>query len=75
MVIRIGTELESAIAESARRSGSTVQELVLTILNQRFLNQSRLAPRDEWERRLLASASDCGVSLPNLALTSEAIYD
>ncbi|MFN0021423.1 MAG: hypothetical protein ACKVP0_24495 [Pirellulaceae bacterium] len=32
-------------------------------------------PRDEWERRLLAVASDCGVSLSNEALGREEMYD
>ena len=32
-------------------------------------------PRDEWERRLLAIATDCGVSLSNEALGREEMYD
>jgi hypothetical protein len=34
-----------------------------------------LEPQDEWERRLLAAAVDCGVSLPNSALSSDELYD
>ena len=29
--------------------------------------------RDEWERRLLGAATDCGVSLPYSALSSEGL--
>jgi hypothetical protein len=32
-------------------------------------------PRDEWERRLLSIATDCGVSLSNEALGREQMYD
>ncbi len=32
-------------------------------------------PRDEWERRLRAAASDCGVSLSDEAVSSEGIYE
>jgi predicted DNA-binding antitoxin AbrB/MazE fold protein len=34
-----------------------------------------LEPRDEWERGLLSAAKDCGVSLSNSDLSSEALYD
>jgi predicted DNA-binding antitoxin AbrB/MazE fold protein len=32
-------------------------------------------PRDDWERRLQSAAIDCGVSLPDTALASDALYD
>ena len=32
-------------------------------------------PRDEWERRLLALGTDCGVSLSDEALSREEMYD
>lgn len=34
-----------------------------------------LAPRDEWERRLRAIGTDCGVSLSDEALSREELYD
>jgi predicted DNA-binding antitoxin AbrB/MazE fold protein len=34
-----------------------------------------LEPRDEWERKLLEAATDCGVSLSNEALSSEGLYE
>jgi hypothetical protein len=33
------------------------------------------APQDEWERKLLESTVDCGVSLPHSALSSEGLYE
>ncbi len=32
-------------------------------------------PRDEWEQRLVALPKDCGVSLPDSALSSEELYE
>jgi hypothetical protein len=32
-------------------------------------------PRDDWERRLREAASDCGVSIPDSALSSEGLYE
>ena len=32
-------------------------------------------PRNDWERRLLAIASDCGTSLSNEAVSSEGLYE
>lgn len=39
------------------------------------ISQVTLHPRDEWERRLLAIATDCGVSLSNESLGREEMYD
>jgi len=32
-------------------------------------------PADEWERRLFAAAIDCGVSVPDSALSSDGLYE
>lgn len=45
-------------------------------LRDRFLPKViSIEPRDEWERRLLEAATDCGVSLSNEALSSERLYE
>ncbi len=76
MVITLGPELESALNDLARRQGVTAEALVLNALRQKFLAPAPLIePRDEWERRLLSAATDCGVSLPNEAVSSEGLYD
>jgi len=75
MVITVDPELEAALAASARAGGTTPEVMVLTALRERFLNRPAVTPRDEWERRLFAAASDCGVSLSDAALSREALYD
>jgi hypothetical protein len=75
MVVTLGPELEAALKEQARRQGVAPEVLAIKALQERFLAAAPLQPRDEWERGLLAAARDCGVSLPDSALSSEAIYD
>ena len=76
MVIRLGSELEAALIESARRQGVAPEALALDVLRERFLAAtSAVRPKDEWERRLLGVATDCGVSLPNSALSSDGLYE
>ena len=76
MVITLGPELEAALNEAASRRGVAPEVLALNALRERFLGiASSLQPRDEWERGLLEAARDCGVSLPDSALSSEGLYD
>jgi hypothetical protein len=76
MVLTLGPELEAALSEAASQRGVAPEELALAALHERFLGAaSSLQPRDEWERGLLAAARDCGVSLPDSALSSEGLYD
>jgi hypothetical protein len=76
MVITLGAELEAALSEAARRQGVAPEVLAVNALRERFLGlTSALQPRDEWERGLLEAARDCGVSLPDAALSSEGLYE
>jgi hypothetical protein len=75
MVITLGHELEAALSEVARRQGVSPEALALNALRERFLAAAPPQPRDEWERRLLGLAKDCGVSLPDWAVSREALYD
>jgi hypothetical protein len=75
MVINLDAELEAALTELARLRGIAPEELALNALRQRFLVAAAMQPRDDWERGLLAAASDCGVSLSNEAVSSEGLYD
>ncbi|MBY0525362.1 MAG: hypothetical protein K2R98_18285 [Gemmataceae bacterium] len=76
MVLTLPPELEAALNERAKKKGVTPQEIALDALHERFLGSlPLLEPRDEWERRLRAAARDCGVSLSNWALSSDALYD
>lgn len=76
MIVTIVPELENALTEAARRRGLAPEKLALTTLREQFLGTaSLLQPRDEWERGLLEAARDCGVSFPDSALSSEALYE
>jgi hypothetical protein len=75
MVVTIGPDLEAALKEQAQRRGVAPEELALIALRDRFLASTSLQPRDEWERGLLEAATDCGVSLPDEALSREELYD
>lgn len=72
MVITLPPELEAALNERARREGIPAETLALNTLRKLFIVPP---PRDDWERLLRQAASDCGVSLPHWALSSEGIYD
>ena len=76
MVITLGPELEAALNEQARRRGVAGEVLALDALRERFLAPALpVRPQDEWERRLLGLAKDCGVSLSDAALSREALYE
>lgn len=74
MVITLDPELEAALNELARMRGVAPHVLAVNVLRERLL-AAALQPRDEWERGLLAGAQDCGVSLPDSALSSEELYE
>jgi hypothetical protein len=74
MVITLGPEQEAAVNDLAQRQNVPAQELVLKALRERFMS-SLPEPRDEWERRLRQLATDCGMSLPDSALSSEGLYE
>jgi hypothetical protein len=72
MVLNLTQQLEAAISEQARQRGVTPEALAMEALQRRFLP---IEPQDEWERGLLEAARDCGVSLPDSALSSEGLYE
>lgn len=74
-MITLDPELEATVSDLARRRGVAPDVLVLNILRERLLTSAALQPRDEWEQGLLAVARDCGVSLPDSALSSEGLYE
>jgi len=76
MVIKLSPELEAALNDSARREGVPPDVLANEVLRERFLPRCpSFVAQDEWERRVLGLASDCGVSLPHCALISEGLYE
>ncbi len=76
MVITLDSDLEAALKEAASRRGVAPEVLALDALRERFLGTvALLQPQDEWERRLFGAAIDCGVSVPDWALSSEGLYE
>ncbi len=75
MVINLDEKLMAALVDRARLRGIAPEELALSILRDQVLPTALPEPRDEWERRLLAIAIDCGVSLSDEALSRETMYD
>jgi hypothetical protein len=50
------------------------EALALEVLRRQLLPATPPAPADEWERRLFAAAVECGVSVPDAALSSDGLY-
>jgi hypothetical protein len=76
MVITLTPELEAALKDLARRRGVAPEVLALDALRDRLgLVRDAVEPRDEWEHSLLHVATNCGVSLPHEALSSEGLYE
>jgi hypothetical protein len=75
MTLTLEIDLEAALNEQARRQGVAPEVLAVNALRERFLAGAALQPRDEWERGLLEAARNCGVSLPDSALSSEGLYE
>jgi hypothetical protein len=76
MVITLGPDLEAALNDLARQQGVAPETLAIKVLRERLLGSAqRIEPQDEWERRLLGAATDCGVALSHEALGSEGLYE
>ncbi len=75
MVITLSSELEASLRAAARRHGVDPEALALDALRERFLAHAVVAPRDDWELRLLGVGKDCGVSLSDADLSSEGMYE
>lgn len=76
MTIDLGPELAAALNIRAQQQGVAPEVLAEQILREKLtMLVPTIEPQDEWERSLLAIAVDCGVSLPNSALSREELYD
>ena len=74
MTVTLSPELEAALADRAQQWGLP-PEVVASEILARHLLPGHFVPRDEWERGLVAAATDCGVSLTDEQLSREVIYD
>ena len=75
MVLTLPAPLASALAAHAQRRGVAPEDLALDVLGRQLLPAAPTVPADEWERRLFGAAVDCGVSVPDAALSSDGLYD
>jgi predicted transcriptional regulator len=76
LVITLPPELEGALNELARKEGIAPEALIIDALRDRLVERSRaIEPRDDWERLILQAGTNCGVSLPDEALSSEGLYE
>lgn len=76
MVLKLTPQLEAALSQQARSCGVAPEVLALDVLRERFLpSVPPVEPQDDWERKLFGAAIDCGVSVPDSALSSDGLYD
>lgn len=76
MDITLDPELEAALNEHAGRQGVDPEVLALDVLRKQLIRTvSPIQPQDEWERQLFGAAIDCGVSIPDSALSSDGLYE
>jgi hypothetical protein len=76
MVITLAPDLEATLNDLARKQGVAPDVLALSALREHFVGSALpVQPRDEWERRLLEAATDCGVALSHEAVSSEGLYE
>jgi hypothetical protein len=69
--ITLPPQLEALLTAQARGRGVAPESLAVELLQQRL----QPATREDWERRLAAAGSDCGVSLSDEQVSREGIYD
>ena len=74
MMITLPPSLELALTDQARRRGVPPEELAVDALSEQFLPTTPTAG-DAWEERLFGAALDCGVSVPDSALSSDGLYE
>jgi hypothetical protein len=76
LVISLPPEVEAALNELARQQGVAPEALVIDALRGRLgVPTWAIEPRDDWERLILQAGTNCGVSLPHEALSSEGLYE
>jgi hypothetical protein len=76
MTITLDANLERTLQQVASHLGVPPEQVALDVLRERLLARATtIEPQDEWERNLLAAAKNCGVSLPDSAVSSEGLYE
>jgi hypothetical protein len=75
MTVTVPPHLVSTFVEQARRQGVDPDALAADIFLRHLHPTKQPVPTDDWERGLLAVARNCGVSLPDSAVSSVGIYE
>jgi hypothetical protein len=76
MVMTLTPELKAALKERASQEGIAPEVLALKILQERLIASVKAVElRDEWEPLIVQVGTNCGVSLPHDALSSEGLYE
>ena len=84
MTITLTPDVENALAEQARRQGTTPEQIVLDTLREKLaavsgeMGESKgkddIEPRDDWEKLVLGVGVATGVSLSDEATSRETVY-
>ncbi len=76
MVVTLTPELEITLEEMARRQGVSVEDLVRTVLREWVERVAKgNGSANDWVTLVLSAGTDCGVSLPDSALSSDGLYE
>jgi hypothetical protein len=81
MIIALPPDIENALAEQARKRGTTPERLVLDTLREQWIpgtghaEGTREPLGDEWEALLLRVGSPAGISLSDDATSRESLYE
>jgi hypothetical protein len=76
MTITLAPDLEAALKAHARQQGVSPETLAVNALREKFGPRTApLEPQDDWERLLVGIGRDCGISVPDAALSSEGLYE
>lgn len=76
MTITLSADVEASLQKTAQERNLSPEQLAEELIrNGLGIRKPPFEPRDEWERRLLSIATDCGISLSDEALSREEMYD
>jgi hypothetical protein len=75
LTLTLSAPLAAALQERAALEGLPPEVVADRLLRAKLLPPEPLTPIDEWERRLFGAAIDCGVSVPDYALSSQGLYE
>lgn len=76
MTITLNPDIAAALTERAKEKGISPEDLIETTLREQLaLRIAETEPGDDWEKLIIEIGADCGVSLPDAALSSESLYE